>query len=306
MMNAKSPAFQFYAENFLGGTADMSAEEVGMYIRLLCHQWHRGGLPDDDKKLLLLSGGKKSALVEVKKKFFVDEDGLLKNRRLEATREEQKQYREAKSVAGKHGAEKKWKNAGKRLQEVENEGASGWQSHDFANGKTIAEGLAKDSSSSSPSSSPSTSDNTNNTVIQSTSAEAPDFSKTETKTPIKIRASTSKISDSKEKNIARQKEIIVLPWDGEDFAAAWQKWKDWKAAEYRMKFKAPASELAQLKHLADLSEGNKANAIAIIEQSIGNHWQGLFKIKNISKNQNDGKQKPKIPFWRKDSSENFG
>lgn len=104
----KSPAFQFYAENFLGGTADMTAEEVGMYIRLLCHQWHRGGLPDNDKKLLQMSGGRKRQLQEVKKKFLLDEDGLLKNRRLEATRTEQIDFKQKKAIAGKNGAQKRW------------------------------------------------------------------------------------------------------------------------------------------------------------------------------------------------------
>jgi uncharacterized protein YdaU (DUF1376 family) len=292
-MNAKTPAFQFYAENFLGGTADMSAEEVGIYIRLLCHQWHRGGLPDDDKKLLLLSGGKRAALTEVKKKFFPDEDGLLKNRRLEATREEQKRYREAKSIAGKSGNKKRWGEQ-KELAETSH-------SDTFANGKELADGIAKER----PSSSSSTSDNTNNTVIQNASAEAPEILKTEIKTQVKTHLPQSELQYQKGKKIAQEKVKVVLPWEGEDFAAAWQKWKDWKAAEYRMKFRTADSELAQLKHLLDLSERNKASAISIIEQSIGNHWQGLFKIKSISKNQSDGKQNPKIPFWRKNNAEKF-
>jgi uncharacterized protein YdaU (DUF1376 family) len=34
----KPPAFQFYADDFLGGTIDLTTEEVGAYIRLLCFQ----------------------------------------------------------------------------------------------------------------------------------------------------------------------------------------------------------------------------------------------------------------------------
>jgi uncharacterized protein YdaU (DUF1376 family) len=94
MAENKSPAFQFYAENFLNGTADMTASEVGSYIRLLCHQWHKGGLPNDDKRLMQLSGGKKSDILNIKSKFNLDDDGMLRNQRMEKTRDEQKEYRE--------------------------------------------------------------------------------------------------------------------------------------------------------------------------------------------------------------------
>jgi hypothetical protein len=35
-MKSKSPAFQFYPQDFLVGSAMLSAEETGAYIRLLC------------------------------------------------------------------------------------------------------------------------------------------------------------------------------------------------------------------------------------------------------------------------------
>lgn len=37
-MKSKSPAFQFYAQDFLVGTAMLSAEETGAYIRLIMNQ----------------------------------------------------------------------------------------------------------------------------------------------------------------------------------------------------------------------------------------------------------------------------
>ena len=46
----KAPAFMFYADDFLAGTLEMSQEEVGQYIRLLCHQWNRGSIPVETER----------------------------------------------------------------------------------------------------------------------------------------------------------------------------------------------------------------------------------------------------------------
>lgn len=100
----KSPAFQFYVQDFLMGTLEFSAEEVGGYIRLLCHQWDKGGLPNDDKKLIQLSGLRTKTLPAVKQKFTAGTDGLLRNDRLEKVRAEQKEYRDKQKAR----AEKRW------------------------------------------------------------------------------------------------------------------------------------------------------------------------------------------------------
>lgn len=52
----KAPAFQFYADDFIGGTVDMSAEEVGAYIRLLCYQWGRGAIPETPEAAARVAG----------------------------------------------------------------------------------------------------------------------------------------------------------------------------------------------------------------------------------------------------------
>ncbi len=46
MMVRKPPAFQFYASDFFSGVADMTDAEVGIYIRLLCLSWDKGGLSE--------------------------------------------------------------------------------------------------------------------------------------------------------------------------------------------------------------------------------------------------------------------
>lgn|SRR5690606_47102 len=94
-MSKSSPAFQFYPQDFLVGTGDMLAEEVGGYIRLLCYQWAKGELPNNRKKLMQMSGVfDNDSLSVILKKFKMTESGNLANERLENTRSEQQEYRD--------------------------------------------------------------------------------------------------------------------------------------------------------------------------------------------------------------------
>ena len=86
----RAPAFQFYADDFLAGTLDLSQAEVGAYIRLLCHQWNRGSIP-----------------VDVLAKFRLHEDGTLKNERLEAVRAASDAFRDKQAEKGRKSAEKR-------------------------------------------------------------------------------------------------------------------------------------------------------------------------------------------------------
>lgn len=94
----KPPAFQFYADDFLAGTADMTQPEVGAYILLLCHQWGRGEIPADPARAALIAKGEVPAHVMAK---FPNG----KNPRLERVREVQEQWREKSSRAGKKSAD---------------------------------------------------------------------------------------------------------------------------------------------------------------------------------------------------------
>ena len=105
----KAPAFQFYADDFLAGTSDMSAEEVGGYIRLLCHQWTKGGIPNDPERVARIAGLMGSPCVGyVMAKFRLSDGHTLKNERLEKVREEQNAFKARQSAAGTNGAAKRW------------------------------------------------------------------------------------------------------------------------------------------------------------------------------------------------------
>ena len=105
----KAPAFQFYADDFIGGTITMSHEERGLYVLALCIQWGQGSLAHDDIERLG-SGMAQPSLSKVKAKFELGEDGRLRQHRMEKERLKQASYRAERSESGKKGAKSKWAN----------------------------------------------------------------------------------------------------------------------------------------------------------------------------------------------------
>lgn len=94
------------------GTATMTAEEVGGYMRLLCYAWDRGGLPDDDTQLAKMAGVSPESLNQIRCKFVRYQDGLIRNERMELERRKQAEYRAAQSHNGAKGAAKRWHSDG--------------------------------------------------------------------------------------------------------------------------------------------------------------------------------------------------
>jgi uncharacterized protein YdaU (DUF1376 family) len=92
----RTPAFQFYPDDFVSGVSTMTQAEVGAYILLLCHQWNVGKVSDDVARMEIVAKGKVSE--HVLSKF-----PRGKNRRLEFEREKQRIFRESRSKNGKLG-----------------------------------------------------------------------------------------------------------------------------------------------------------------------------------------------------------
>ena len=91
-----SPAFQFYPDDFIGGTVDLSTEEVGAYIRLLCYQWGRGAIPTTKIALDRVAGCAVSDAV-------LEKFPNCKNKRLEKERKKQREYRAKQAINGAKG-----------------------------------------------------------------------------------------------------------------------------------------------------------------------------------------------------------
>jgi uncharacterized protein YdaU (DUF1376 family) len=156
----KPPAFQFYVDDFLGGTANFTDAEIGLYVRLLCQQWSKGYIIDSDEELLSYGRGKTS-LTRIRAKFTKCPDGHLRNERMEVERRKQSDYRAKQSANGRIGASRKWDT-------VKTDGgaiAVPSVRHSDAIVTPLANGMAKNSSPS-----PSPSPSPNNRILAKPSA----------------------------------------------------------------------------------------------------------------------------------------
>lgn len=102
-----SQSFSFYPADFLLGTALMSAEEVGAYIRLLCFQWQEGSLPNDENLLARLAQTNASIISSVTRKFAKGRDGRLRNSKMEDVRKSLTAYKKSRSENGSKGGRPK-------------------------------------------------------------------------------------------------------------------------------------------------------------------------------------------------------
>lgn len=100
-----SPAFQFYAADFLIGIMGMSDDEIGVYIKMLAFQWEREFLPNDAKLIKKIIGSSRVPSKTVMAKFEVCSDGNLRNARLEKERQKQISFRETRAA----NAQQRWK-----------------------------------------------------------------------------------------------------------------------------------------------------------------------------------------------------
>jgi uncharacterized protein YdaU (DUF1376 family) len=108
-MKEKDPAFLFYPADFLIGCADLTNEEVGIYIKLLCLQHQKGHL---NQKIIRLFFGFDwfSFSNELRAKFKEDKDGLIFNSRLDREIEKRAYHFDYHRENGKKGGRPKNQN----------------------------------------------------------------------------------------------------------------------------------------------------------------------------------------------------
>lgn len=110
-----SPAFQFYAQDFLTGVMFLTNEEIGIYIKMLAKQWTDGQIPK--KRLGFLVGIEWDNFSDELKSKFTDLGGYILNERLENEREKKQKYLKKQSENGKKGGRPK---KSKPLKNTEN------------------------------------------------------------------------------------------------------------------------------------------------------------------------------------------
>lgn len=101
----KDPAFLFYHHDFLIGTEFLSAEETGLYIRILCHLADKGRLSLEHMKSIC-KGYDFSA--NLKDKFLMDDEGFYYNERLRKEVEKRRLHSEHQ----RNNANMRWHSSG--------------------------------------------------------------------------------------------------------------------------------------------------------------------------------------------------
>lgn len=111
------PYFNFYPLDYLSSpsVACMSILQEGMYLRLLCYQWQDGFIPNCDRKIRALTktlGSNYDEEYQIFKEllddvFPIGEDGLRRNKRMEADRINAYQLVEKNRNNGKKGGRPK-------------------------------------------------------------------------------------------------------------------------------------------------------------------------------------------------------
>ena len=74
-------------------------------------------------------------------------------------------------------------------------------------------------------------------------------------------------------------EIDISPF-GSDFMIHWETWLAYKKSQFGFRYKLLSSEQTAFNDLVKKSNGEKLQAIAIINNSIANGWKGLIEMKN--------------------------
>ena len=88
----KDPAVLFYFQDFLVGTEFMTDDEVGKYIRILCHQADKGALCLDKLKRICRSEVPEAIM----EKLSHDENGNYYQKRMQLEREKRVSYSESR------------------------------------------------------------------------------------------------------------------------------------------------------------------------------------------------------------------
>lgn len=134
---AKDPAFLFYSNDFLAGVQDLTFEERGQYITLLCVLHQKGRI--NDKTIKLCVG---NAAADVLAKFRQDSAGLWYNERLEEEIEKRRAHAEKQRLRATEGWKKR-KNEGSSKPETSHGNATAMPLEDVNENVIVNKDLSK-------------------------------------------------------------------------------------------------------------------------------------------------------------------
>jgi len=124
IVKANLPYLPVYINDMLGGTANMTAIEFGVYHRLLYYQWQNGAIPLSRVYRVAMAHDKVEidAVHGVLRDKFIESDGAFYNERLNEVAECQVEKHNVAVKNGKKGGEKRWKDS--RANSRANSGAN--------------------------------------------------------------------------------------------------------------------------------------------------------------------------------------
>jgi uncharacterized protein YdaU (DUF1376 family) len=112
----KFPSFNWFPTDWIGGTAELSAEQKGVFVDLLSYAWEQTPpctLPDNEVVLAKLGGIPVARWRKIGQpileKFEKTEDGRLRNGKLFRVYENMCEHRQRRQKAGAHGGKAKAK-----------------------------------------------------------------------------------------------------------------------------------------------------------------------------------------------------
>jgi len=102
---AELPILPLRPAALLADTVHMSAEQLGVYCRILCSLWINGGkLPDLDDELARIGGISRAKWKKISpqiRRLLISADGFVSQKRLTATWLEVQELRRKRALAGR-------------------------------------------------------------------------------------------------------------------------------------------------------------------------------------------------------------
>jgi uncharacterized protein YdaU (DUF1376 family) len=103
------PSFDFYPDDFIGGTYYVPWQAIGLYMRLLMYQWAEDGIPDDADKMAEIIQCSRADFDQfwpkIANKFTTDGNGVLYNERLKSEKAKKLAISGKRAKAGRKGGQ---------------------------------------------------------------------------------------------------------------------------------------------------------------------------------------------------------
>lgn len=241
-MDKKDPAFLFYSKDFYEGTRTMLPEERACYIDLMIYQHQHGFIPTDLKRICLYCNGISEETVKavLEAKFKLCLEGWY-NETMQKVIDERKNFSNHQSVNGTVG--QFFKKAKAILQKKDY-----LQLRDLLNDKT------------------------NEDVFSIIKGKEINEAMLKAMLVAKLKHLEDEDVD-KDSLFLKEYSFLDIKYIG-----AFRKWIEYKTAK-KQKYANQASAKIAYEKLVTLSSNSPDKAMAIVEQSMGNGWAGLFEFK---------------------------